>query len=237
MIEVARDCIIFDGDNTLWHIEALYDEARRRLCEALGRLGVDPISAEAFQRRRDAELYGSHGYSPARFPQSFVDTLRHFHPAANQDLTATVRRLGEAVFEATPKVQEDADVVLAQLSTSHRLVLFTAGDEDIQRRRVAEFGRAHHFSCVRIVPTKNAHAFGTLLSDLQLDVRRTWMVGDSINSDILPALEAGLRAVYLKTANWHPVEQGESVVPLDVPTAHRLSDIPGLIANSPRLYN
>ncbi len=225
----TRDCVIFDGDNTLWQVEALYNDARKRFCDALEELGVTRSEVDAFQRRRDAELYGTYGYSPERFPRSFVDTLRHFIPAAGEGTALLVDKLARSVFKVSPKAYEDVDAVLEKLSTSHQLVLFTAGDEDIQRARVQAFGRAHHFSHVKIVPSKSANAFRALLVELNLDAGRTWMVGDSLNSDILPATQAGLRAVYLKADNWSPVEQGDAVVPADVPTANCLSDLLRLI--------
>jgi putative hydrolase of the HAD superfamily len=227
----ARDCVLFDGDNTLWLIERLYDEARERLCDTIENLGAVRAEVEAFQRSRDAELYTKYGYSQARFPQSFVDTLLRFVPSADAAMIQACEQLGRAVFEATPPVREEVDAVLERLSASHRLVLFTAGDEEIQQARVHAFGRGHHFDCIKIVPRKSAEAFRSLISELGLDVSQTWMVGDSLISDILPAVEAGLRAIYLSADNWTPIERREARVPLGVPTVHNLTEIFAFISN------
>src|SRR6267142_1449826 len=63
-------CVVFDGDDTLWATEPLYDEARseaRRIAEASG---VDGAQWEALERRIDVENVASLGHSADRFPLS-----------------------------------------------------------------------------------------------------------------------------------------------------------------------
>mgnify|MGYP003775959173 CR=1 FL=1 len=51
---------------------------------------------------------------------------------------------------------------------------------------------------------KDAPAYRELIAALQLDADSAWMVGNSPRSDINPALEAGLGAVYIPNAHtWH----------------------------------
>jgi hypothetical protein len=77
MADSLHEWVIFDGDNTLWDVESLYDRAREQLCTLLAQLGANLQTADKFQRARDAELHTDYGYSPDRFPQSFVDTAKH----------------------------------------------------------------------------------------------------------------------------------------------------------------
>ena len=72
--------VFFDGDNTLWHIEALYDHARHELVEYIRQFGADSDEIEEFQRLEDKRLFGELGYSATRFATSFENTLRQFIP-------------------------------------------------------------------------------------------------------------------------------------------------------------
>ena len=59
----TQSLIVFDGDYSLWRVEALYDEARWSLCRLLEREGLSVSEVERFQRARDQELHADMGYS------------------------------------------------------------------------------------------------------------------------------------------------------------------------------
>jgi len=105
--------VIFDADNTLWHVEPLYDDARALLCAYVSDLsGVAEQQIETYQRSRDTDLNTVYGYSSARFARSFEDTVYHFLPGATTDQVRHVRALAERVFAQKAALVEDADVVL-----------------------------------------------------------------------------------------------------------------------------
>ncbi len=56
---------------------------------------------------------------------------------------------------------------------------------------------------------KDAPAYRELLSELHLDPSRAWMIGNSPKSDVNPALEAGLNAVFIPHAHTWTLERGE----------------------------
>jgi hypothetical protein len=60
--------VIFDGDNTLWDIEHLYNDARNEMCEYISSLcEADESDIEELQQQRDKQLYKTHGYRPIDF--------------------------------------------------------------------------------------------------------------------------------------------------------------------------
>ena len=56
---------------------------------------------------------------------------------------------------------------------------------------------------------KDAQAYRTVVEKYGLVPERTWMVGNSPKSDINPALEAGLHAVFVPHHNTWMLERGE----------------------------
>lgn len=225
--------IIFDGDNTLWNVEILYDEARAALCRLLTRGAATAGNVERFQRETDAELYRLMGYSRHRFPRSFTETARHYLVAGDDRIEAA-RRLAEQVFERAAVPADDVDEVLAELARSYRLALLTAGEPEVQRARLAHFGREHYFAEVRIVERKDVATIARLLLDVGADPARSWMVGDSLKSDIVPAVGAGLNAVHLDVANWREVEAAGSSLPGRAHVARTLREAADLILQSSR---
>src|SRR3954454_1137490 len=86
---------------------------------------------------------------------------------------------------------------LRELSMRHDLVLFTKGHPEEQKLKVDRSGVGIYFGRTEIVREKDPPAYRRLIADCRFDGGRSWMVGNSPKSDINPALEAGLNAVYV----------------------------------------
>ncbi len=96
--------------------------------------------------------------------------------------------------------------VLEKLAPSFRLVLLTKGEYELQNRRIAESGLRGVFERAMIVDHKDAGAFRQLVAELKVNPRLAWSVGDSLRSDIRPALAAGLRAVWVHKKRVDPMK-------------------------------
>jgi phosphoglycolate phosphatase-like HAD superfamily hydrolase len=62
--------IVFDGDDTLWWTEPLYDEARQAARAIVEQGGLDGAAWDALQRQLDVENVARLGYTRNRFPTS-----------------------------------------------------------------------------------------------------------------------------------------------------------------------
>jgi putative hydrolase of the HAD superfamily len=72
-----------------------------------------------------------------------------------------------------------------------------------------------------ITPEKTPATYRTLVAEESLDPARTWMIGNSPRSDILPAVEAGLRGVFIPHEHTWRLEHDE------LPEAHeRILQVP-----------
>ena len=68
---------------------------------------------------------------------------------------------------------------------------------------------APHFRHIHIVDEKDVATYRSLADEHGLAAGSTWMIGNSPKSDILPALGAGMRAVYIPNANTWALEHTE----------------------------
>lgn len=216
--------IIFDADNTLWFVEPLYDEARAQLCDYLVKMGVSRKDAENYQHERDRQLHVTYGYSACRFARSFEDTILHFVEGATAPQVRHVRQIALEVFEKQAVLSPGLQELVDKLLPNYQLGIVTAGEHWVQERRLNDFHLRDRFAAIEIVESKDAAVFRRFIGKYNVDTGTSWVIGDSVNSDVLPAREAGLRAVLLSAANWDRIEGKHDALPSDVPTISHLQD-------------
>jgi putative hydrolase of the HAD superfamily len=86
---------------------------------------------------------------------------------------------------------------LAALSRDYRLVLITKGDLLHQEQKLAASGLGDLFVAVEIVSEKTASTYSAVFDRHGSGPGRAVMCGNSVRSDILPALEAGAFAAHV----------------------------------------
>lgn len=199
--------VVFDGDDTLWSTEALYDRARQQARAEVVRAGLDGAEWESIERRIDVENVRHLGFGTERFPTSCVQAYeavaRGRGVPVNSAVMERVRSAAKTVFSQDPPLVFGARELLEGLrARGTRLALLTKGDHDLQTRRVQRSGIADLFDVIHIVSEKPPAAFRAVVAELEVEPKDTWSVGNSIRSDILPAVEAGLLAVWIDAHVW-----------------------------------
>lgn len=227
--------VVFDGDDTLWSTEQLYDDARTAAGAVVAAAGFSAGAWEHLERRIDVENVVTMGHSAERFPTSCVQAygeLCHREGARpDPEVAEGVRTAARSVFERVAPVVPGARETIGRLrANGARLALMTKGDAAVQARRVASSGLGEMFDVVEIVREKSPEAIGAVVAALGVEVEDAWMVGNSLRSDVLPALEAGLHAVWVDAHVWEYERADDHLVSEQVITARCLAEIPDLIA-------
>jgi putative hydrolase of the HAD superfamily len=202
-----RSGIVFDGDDTLWSTEQLYDVARQSARAIVERAGLSGPNWEVLERRIDVENVAKLGYSPLRFPRSCVEAYeelcRRNSIAIDGSIATRIEQVASDVFVQEPPLMPDAHQTLSALrDRGIRLALLTKGDLTVQQRRIETSGLAEFFDVVHIVDEKTPNAILEVIARLDVEPHCSWMVGNSIRSDILPALAAGLRTAWIDAHVW-----------------------------------
>jgi putative hydrolase of the HAD superfamily len=222
--------VIFDADNTLWETESLYDDARRTLTNVLASRGIDAALAGEMQQAIDEELYKTFGYSAQRFPASFDRTLVYFFPSSSEEERAQIRSIAERVFVQPAIAHHALSGVISKLAAYYHLGILTAGEEWVQQARLEQFVHRRHFNAVEVVASKDINAFSEFCNKHGVDRKISWVVGDSLRSDIIPAQAAGLNAILVESPNWHRIEMARMKLPAYV---HRVDDLTEILAIIP----
>lgn len=221
--------IVFDGDDTLWSTEPLYDQARQRAREIVEDAGLDGAAWEDLERRLDVENVARLGLGPERFPASCVEAYEELCRRAGDDPDPRVGRkiadAASAVFNEPAPLTALARETLSELRRRGlRLALLTKGDAIVQRRRINDSGLVDLFDVVRVVDEKTPEAFADVVAHLGVSTGSALSVGNSVRSDVVPALAAGLGAVWVDAHVW----EYERAAPLDderVVTADSLAGV------------
>jgi putative hydrolase of the HAD superfamily len=230
----VKRAVIFDGDDTLWLTEDLYDRARsdaRRLVEAAG---LDGARWEALEREIDVGNVAGMGHSPERFPMSCTQALDRLAAEVGREvgesLRVEVRVAAEAVFLADAPLRPHAEKVVRELANRGlRLALLTKGDRAVQERRIARSGLAGFFKVVEIVEHKSEADIGRVVLALGVEPAAAVSVGNSIRSDILPSLAAGVDAVWIPAHVWEYERAHDHLAPEGVAAIADLDELLDLL--------
>ena len=190
--------IAFDADDTLWHNENIFESVHQRYRALLAKYHPDTahIDRQLFATEmRNLELYG---YGVKSFTLSAIETAiqlsdAKIDPAEIQNLI----ELGRAMLEHPVELLDGAAEIIPQLARTHTLLLITKGDLRDQQRKLQKSTLAPFFTHVEIVAEKDRAIYQTILNRHDIVPQNFLMVGNSIKSDILPALELGAAGVHV----------------------------------------
>ncbi len=226
--------ICLDADDTLWHNETWF----RRTFQAYAELLAPFAPAEEVQRRLDAVEHRNvpaYGYGVKGFILSALEAAEEI---AKNDLPPfAVRRileLGREMLAHPVELLPGVAEALPQLAARAPLVLVTKGDLHHQEAKLAASGLGEAFAGVEIVSDKRPETYARIFARHGVAPAEAAMAGNSVRSDVLPALEAGAWAALI------PFELVWSHEAADAPEGHpryrelaSLAELPGWIDEIP----
>lgn len=223
----VKRAVIFDGDDTLWLTEGLYDEARAAARAIVEAAGFDGARWEELERALDVSNVAAMGHSPERFPTSCTQALEAVAGhTLDPAVVADVRSAAARVFSLDAPLRPHAKKVVRELGARGLgIALLTKGDRAIQERRIAGSGLAPLFDVIEIVGQKSATDILRILTALGVAPDDALSVGNSIRSDILPSRSAGVDAVWIPAHVWEYERLHDHLVPEGVATITDLDEL------------
>jgi putative hydrolase of the HAD superfamily len=194
--------LLFDGDDTLWPNNHIFETAIERFVQLVGGGGwTDEAVRDELDRVEEAAWLVRGGGTTA-FRDNLEETARAIVeperlPAVVNALDAIVREMPIAEAQPLPGVRNTLDA----LGSRHVLGLVTRGDPAEQWAKIDASGLRARFRHVEVVRDKDEATYRRLAAAWALDPDRTWMIGNSPRSDIAPARAAGLGAVHIPSAS------------------------------------
>jgi putative hydrolase of the HAD superfamily len=202
--------LLIDADDTLWENNIYFERAFDEFVAFLDHSALSPKEVRAVLDEIEDANARIHGYGSLNFGRNLRQCYeRLVERAVNPDDLATVMAFAERILECPMETIAGVPETLEYLYTRHDLTLFTKGNPEEQKLKIDRSGLGRFFRHTAIVKEKDTAAYVRLVRDRQLDAARTWMVGNSPKSDINPAMEAGLNAVFIPHAHTWVLEKQE----------------------------
>jgi len=202
--------LLIDADDTLWENNIYFERAFDDFVAFLDHSSLQPREVRAVLDEIEEANNRIHGYGTLNFARNLRQCYEHLaERAVGPEDLATVMSFAGRILECPMEAIKGVAETLAWLSSRHDLTLFTKGHPEEQKLKIDRSGLGRFFNHTAIVKEKDAPAYRRLVEERGLDPPRTWMIGNSPKSDINPALEAGLNAVFIPHAHTWVLEKQE----------------------------
>jgi len=207
---MTRQNLIIDADDTLWENNIYFERAFEEFVEFLDHSTLSPREVRDVVDEIESANARIHGYGSLNFGRNLRQTYEHLaeREIREEDLRA-VMRFAERILDRPMQVIDGVPETLAYLASRHDLTLFTKGHVEEQKLKLDRSGLGGYFGHTAIVKEKDREAYEKLVRERGLEAERTWMIGNSPKSDINPALEAGLNAVFVPHKHTWVLEKQE----------------------------
>lgn len=189
--------IAFDADDTLWVNEPYFQETEKEFCALLeDYLPQQAVSKELFTTEmQNLHLYG---YGVKGFMLCMIETIsRVSNGKASLELVNKTIELGHELLQKPIELLDGVTHTLESLKGKYRLVIATKGDLLDQERKLKKSGLQNYFHHIEIMSDKKISDYEKLLKHLDCRPENFLMLGNSIQSDILPVLEMDGTAAYI----------------------------------------
>ena len=191
--------VAFDADDTLWDCQSHFEAVEQQLYGLIAPYCKDPAH-ELFMTESGnmADL----GYGCKAFTISIIETaLRvggsHISSGQLADLLRHCKQLLQLPATPLPGVEDTLKKLRERCEGVQRLVVFTKGELQDQENKLRRSGLLVYFDDVEITSDKSQREFLALCEHQHIHPSELLMVGNSLKSDIAPALAIGAWAIHI----------------------------------------
>ncbi|MCA3572292.1 MAG: HAD family hydrolase [Aestuariivirga sp.] len=181
---------------------------------------------EAERRNLAFYGYGVKGFTLSMIETAVEVTKGEVEASVIAEILSFGRQMLQNPVETLPQARETLDA----LAGRYRILLITKGDLFDQERKLAQSGLGDYFDAVEIVSEKTSQTYERIFARHGDGAARAVMVGNSLKSDVVPAIAAGAYGVHVPHELTWALEH--EAAPEGNPRFHRigtLGELPPLI--------
>lgn len=216
----------FDADDTLWQNERFFRLTQERFAALL----KDYADGDHLHDRllaAERRNLGHYGFGIKGFTLSMIETAievtdQQVPASVISELIAAGQEMLQHPIELLPHAREAVE----KIAESHRVLLITKGDLLDQERKLAQSGLGDLFDGVEIVSAKTRTVYEDIFTRHGNGAAEAMMVGNSLRSDVKPAIEAGGWGVHVPHHLTWEVEHDEP--PENAPRYRAIEDLGAL---------
>ena len=211
--------VFFDLDHTLWDFEANSSETIGELLQHHGLLGREVTSHEQFMdlyRTINKDLWDRYHANAITKDELRIWRFQHSLKAFGVDDHPLSVAMADKYLEICPTktaLFHGAEDVLKQLKEDHTLHIITNGFKEVQYLKLRHSGILDYFDKIHISEEvgwkkPEPEIFWHALREAGVKPAEAVMIGDNPETDIMGALQTGIRAVLFDPDEIHPPMAG-----------------------------
>lgn len=203
--------LLIDLDNTMVTCNIYYKFAKDNFIKITRRITGKTTEeiAIVLEKQEKKRLLSKDAFAKETFSKVFVDTIIEL-AGVNYPLTDrhyvqyeldVIKDLAESVFTKAPYTMfPNVEDTLYKLKIrGYQMYIVTKGDFYTQLRKTKQLPDV--FSGIFVLPHKNEHVYRGVLEATEADLEHTWMIGDSVQDDIVEASKANIKTVWVRRSS------------------------------------
>lgn len=200
----------FDADDTLWQNEEFFRLTEDRFAQLLSDYAEpDDLATRLLQAER--KNLGAYGFGIKGFMLSMIETAIEVTDArVPASVIAEIIDAGQEMLRHPIHLLPHAEEAVTQLAPRYKLVLITKGDLLDQERKLAQSGLGEKFDAIEIVSDKTPQTYIRAFMRHGDGPDRAMMVGNSMKSDVVPAIEAGAWGIHVPATYEWEIEKADA---------------------------
>lgn len=201
---MPRLTILIDADDTLWENNVFFEKTIEDFFALTEPLGYSRDYSRRILNETERRNIRQHGYGVRSFRRSLEETyLKLAGNSARREVVKEIERVAQELEGTPPHILDGVPETLVYLAKHHRLILLTKGEPAEQAAKVERSGLQPYFEAIEIVLEKDSRTYVRMIDQFKIVKSHGWMVGNSPRSDVNPALQSGLNAVFIPhVATW-----------------------------------
>lgn len=220
---MIRRAIGFDADDTLWVNEPYFQDVEHRFCSLLEEF-LEPHEISRELLKTESNNIPLYGYGVKAFTLSMIETaVKISNGALSPSIVSQILEFGKEMLRKDVELLDGVKETLSILHEKFQLVVATKGDLRDQERKLQKSGLIKYFHHVEIMSEKEVPDYQKLLWHLDVAPSEFIMIGNSLKSDILPALEIGAKAIHIPYHTTWALEKVE--IKIDNPNFYHAENI------------
>ena len=189
-----KQIIGFDADDTLWENEVFFHQAQMKFIELHPHI-KDPEDVILQIEKENIKFYG---YGIKGFILSLLEaSVRFSNNQPDFQNIDKIIKIGKDMLAQTIQLLPEVEETLRHLSKHYALIMITKGDLLDQQRKIEESGLSKYFCSTEIVSEKDEQTYLKILKKNNTLPKHFLMVGNSLQSDVLPVRKIGGTGIYI----------------------------------------
>lgn len=223
--------IVFDADDTLWDNGSVFKQAESDMCRILSAYG-DPQSISESLYRTEVANMKYYGYGAIAYTLSLVENaISYTKGKVTANELMQIIDLGKSILDMAstplPGVREVLHSIAA--SGAYSLVIFTKGEIITQENKLKRSGLEKYFDRVVISSEKTVKEIQEICDYAHIEAKELLVVGNSLKSDMKPALDAGAKGIYIPFGQMWAYENIEEFTHENMIKLESISELPALL--------